>query len=143
MDVVRPVERLAEHRGRHRSACAMRHRTDEGGNRGKRRGLAFPPANMASGRDAHDEGVLAAVRSDGDLRHGEIEKVYTVDLHETFLVWRRMGFAGPGRPMVKSVRTPRSCGKAPAAVRRRCLVRADRSAARTACGRAWRDWRWS
>ena len=76
-----PSIALAEHRGADRPAGAVRHRADEGGDRDERRGLAFAPADMAAGGDAHEQRVLAAVGLGRDLRHGQIEEVDRFDLH--------------------------------------------------------------
>ena len=77
--LVTSLERLADDRGHHRVARAVRHRRDEAGDGGKRRGLALAPADLAAGGHADDAGVLAAVADILDDGHREIEEVDRVD----------------------------------------------------------------
>src|SRR5579871_1267960 len=92
LDVLRPVDPLAENRSGYRAAGAVGHRTDEGGDRGQRGGLAFSPADMAAGGDANHQGILAAVAGRGHHGHGEIEEIYAVDFHRfAFLLGKRNG----------------------------------------------------
>ena len=86
-DVGGRVDALAEDDVAHRLAGAMRHGRHEGGNGDQRRGLAFAPAFMTIGHDAHDEGILAAVADVLDLGHGEIEEVDGVDAHDGLAGW--------------------------------------------------------
>ena len=73
--------RPAQHRGADRPADAVRHRADEGRDGRQRRGLAFAPADMPAGRDAHEQRILAAVGLGRDLRHRQIEEIDRFDFH--------------------------------------------------------------
>ena len=107
-DIVGAAQGLSEHHVAHRLAGAMRHGTDEGGDRGERRGLAFAPAHHAACGNPHQQGILAAIAGIGHHRHGEIEKVDGFDLHQcprqtrnlcsasSFSVTPRPGVVGKG-----------------------------------------------
>ena len=63
------VEPLAQNRGEHGLACAMRHRGHGRSDRDERGSFAFAPADDAAGLDAHEERVLAAIPDVENLGH--------------------------------------------------------------------------
>ena len=92
-NVVWPVQRTAQHGGIDRLAGTMRHRANKGRDGRQRCGLAFAVTNQPTGRDAHQQRVLAAIGLGGDLWHGQIKEIYGINLHVqlalSFVGWLR------------------------------------------------------